>query len=251
MTALQNNIYLLQTREFVNSSIYKIGKITKPLLKRFNQYPNGSRLILQMECIDCDYCEKKLLEMFRTKYINKLEYGREYFEGDCISMTRDIFDFIMGEREIKDTKVNSTSVEKPVKVAKPKKIPVKDIKEVMHVLDKPEETSVDIKKENNGYCCERCLRVFKCKITLIKHLQNKTECICIESLRSRDDILNDLTIREGITCSGCNKKYSNSYTLNRHQKSKNCNRDTEISILNNKVEKMHKILINITKTNNV
>jgi hypothetical protein len=249
--ALQNSIYLLQTREFINTSIYKIGKTTKPLLKRFNQYPNGSRLILQMECLDCDNCEKKLLELFRSKYTNKLEYGREYFQGDSISMTRDIFDFIMDERELKATKVNVISIDKQVKVAKPKKIPVKPvkvIKEVKHVLDKAEETSVDIKKENNGYCCERCLRVFKCKITLIKHLQNKTECICIESLRPRDDILNDLTIREGITCSGCNKKYSNSYTLNRHQKSKNCNRDTEISILNNKVEQLHKILINITKT---
>lgn len=242
--ALQNSIYLLQTREFINSSIYKIGKTTKPLLKRFNQYPNGSRLILQMECLDCDNCEKKLLEIFMTKYTNKLEYGREYFQGHSISMTRDIFNFIIDERQLKDTKVNVTIVDKPVKVAKPKKVlkPFKDIKEVKHVLDKPEETSVDIKKENNGYCCERCLRVFKCKITLIKHLQNKTECICIESLRPRDDILNDLTIREGITCSGCNKKYSNSYTLNRHQKSKNCRNISELEYLKQEIKQIHKML---------
>ncbi len=90
--ALQNSIYLLQTREFVTSvkPIYKLGKTTKPLLTRFNQYSNGSRLILHMECIDCDNCEKKLLELFRTNYTNKLEYGREYFQGDSISMTRDI-----------------------------------------------------------------------------------------------------------------------------------------------------------------
>ena len=72
-----NSIYLLHTREFMSlkKPIYKLGKTTKPLLDRFNQYPKGSDLLLQIKCPDCDYCEKKLLEMFKIKYIIKSEYG--------------------------------------------------------------------------------------------------------------------------------------------------------------------------------
>ena len=237
MTALQNSIYLLQTREFVKSTIYKIGKTTKPLLKRFNQYPNGSRLILQMECIDCDYCEKKLLELFRTKYTNKPEYGREYFDGEFISMTRDIFDFIMNERKLKDTKVNSTLVEivtvdKPVKVVKPKKIV------------EPKKIAKPIKdmEENKEYSCERCLCIFKSKTTLIKHLKNKTGCICIESKRNRQTILDDLMYKEGIKCNGCNNVYSTIYTLKRHQDSQNCRNVSELEYLKEEIKQIHKML---------
>ena len=137
---------------------HKIGKTTKPLLKRFNQYPNGSRLILQMECLDCDYCEKKLLELFRSKYTNKLEYGREYFQGDSISMTRDIFEFIMSERQLNDTKVNVeiVKVDEPVKVAKPKKIPVKVIKDKPIEVPKHKNIIEIIKDKPINVCSQTC-----------------------------------------------------------------------------------------------
>jgi hypothetical protein len=43
-------VYLLQTREFINSnqSIYKVGRTKKEHLKRFEQYPKGSLLLLQI-----------------------------------------------------------------------------------------------------------------------------------------------------------------------------------------------------------
>jgi hypothetical protein len=287
-----NYIYLLQTREFVESGkpIYKLGKTTKPLLTRFNQYPKGSRLILQIECPDCDYCEKKLLELFRAKYVNKPDYGREYFEGNFINMLNDVTIFIINEYNLdaiklfepkKSTKpietvktigtgklIKLAEPVKPIEIAlvKPIKIietvelikPVKPKKVVKTVnIIKPDEPYImpvvnssipSGIKEFNKYCCERCLRAFKCKITLIKHLQNKTECICIESQKARDVILCELTNKESnILCTGCNKKFSNLYTLNRHQKHSNC-KQKNIDTLNDKVELMHKILININKT---
>ncbi len=49
-------IYLLHEREFLrlNEQVYKIGKTRKENLSRFNQYPNGSKLLFQYYCNDSD-----------------------------------------------------------------------------------------------------------------------------------------------------------------------------------------------------
>jgi hypothetical protein len=86
-----NYIYLLQVREFLGTNIYKLGKTKKENLIRFNQYPKGSRLISQFDCENCDVCERTLIHLFSTKYIQRREYGTEYFEGDVVSMKDDIY----------------------------------------------------------------------------------------------------------------------------------------------------------------
>jgi hypothetical protein len=230
--ALQNSIYLLQTREFLASSIYKIGKTTKPLLKRFNQYPNGSRLILQMECLDCDNCEKKLLELFRSKYTNKPEYGREYFQGDSISMTRDIFNFIMDEQQLKD-KVNVPLFDKPVKVAKPKKISVKAIEGDKLKPQKDNET------QNNNYDCKRCGLYFKEKKYLIQHLKKKIYCMAVNGNTIPDILLKEIQFikKGGIECYKCNKIF-NKYYLDKHK----CSNKKELEYLKEEIKQIHKIL---------
>jgi hypothetical protein len=100
MSTVSNSILLLQSREFISSHkpIYKLCKTKQPLLARFNQYPVGSRLLIQIKCVNCDYCKDGLLEIFKAKYINKLDYGNDYFEGDSIDMVSDIVTFIQNEK---------------------------------------------------------------------------------------------------------------------------------------------------------
>jgi len=45
-------VYLLQTREFINSNlpVYKIGKTKQTNNLRFNSYPKGSKLFVQLCC---------------------------------------------------------------------------------------------------------------------------------------------------------------------------------------------------------
>lgn len=87
----QESIYLIQLREFVrnNEPVYKIGKTTQNGLARV---PKGSVLLMQTICCDCTACKTKLIHLFKTKYIQRTEYGREYFEGNAASMKRDIFE---------------------------------------------------------------------------------------------------------------------------------------------------------------
>lgn len=99
--ATENYIYLLRTREFVtaNQNVYKIGRTNQTHTNRFKQYPKGSELILQYSCKDCIACEKGLLYIFRVNYIKRKDIGSEYFEGDVISMKRDIHNFIDNEQD--------------------------------------------------------------------------------------------------------------------------------------------------------
>jgi hypothetical protein len=63
-------IYLLQESELIrlNEPIYKIGKTKQENLKRIQNYPNGTRLLLQIICNDCDNSEKELIQLFKNKY---------------------------------------------------------------------------------------------------------------------------------------------------------------------------------------
>ena len=86
-------IYLLQECEFKNNKqeIYKIGKTKQYNFRRFNDYPKDSLLILHVLCNNCDTLEKKLIELFNTKYIKRNDIGNEYFEGNYKNMLTDIY----------------------------------------------------------------------------------------------------------------------------------------------------------------
>ena len=94
-TISDNYIYILQDRTSVqlNTNIYKIGKTKQSNLKRFSAYPKGYKIIMLMECFNCDIIENKLIKLFKSKYEQVLEYGNEYFKGDLIEMKKDIFLF--------------------------------------------------------------------------------------------------------------------------------------------------------------
>ena len=80
-------IYMIQLREFINQPVYKVGKTTQSHLAR---YPKGSELLLHVPSSDCDTDERTILQLFRSKYISKMDIGNEYFEGDRESMFDEI-----------------------------------------------------------------------------------------------------------------------------------------------------------------
>lgn len=89
-----NNCYIIQEREFLNlnQDIYKIGKTTQEGLKRTNQYPKGSKIILFMEVQNCHEFENKVKNLFDKKYIHRKDIGSEYYEGDKEQMIKDFID---------------------------------------------------------------------------------------------------------------------------------------------------------------
>jgi hypothetical protein len=77
-------IYLLQPVISItnNQKVFKIGKTRRKNFIRFNEYPNGSVLLFQSSCINCDIMERKLLKIFKDNFIFRRDYGIEYFEGN-------------------------------------------------------------------------------------------------------------------------------------------------------------------------
>jgi len=88
-------VYLLHTREFVNTKqpIFKLGR-SNQLDNRVKQYPNGSKIMLMLKCKNSKSCEINLLNLFKTKFIQKKYYGNEYFEGNYIDMIKEICDYV-------------------------------------------------------------------------------------------------------------------------------------------------------------
>ena len=106
-------IYLLREREFarLNETIYKIGRSIN-IKTRMNSYPKGSDIELMMGCNDSIKCEKQLLEIFRNTFIQRKEYGSEYFEGDKQEMIAIITNFLNKSKK-EDARIN---IEKKIKL---------------------------------------------------------------------------------------------------------------------------------------
>lgn len=85
-------IYLLQERTAVaiNKPIYKIGRTSQLNFERFKAYGKGYKILLHVVCDDCINLELRLINLFKSKYIQSTQYGNEYFEGDHKSMIKDI-----------------------------------------------------------------------------------------------------------------------------------------------------------------
>ena len=98
-------IYLLQEREFIKTkeNIYKLGKTKQENLKRIQNYPNGTKLNIQLECENCDINEKNLIIIFKQKFIQRIDIGTEYFEGDKYEMISIIYNVVMDYNKIVET----------------------------------------------------------------------------------------------------------------------------------------------------
>lgn len=84
-------IYLIQEREFVKTgeSVFKVGK-TQDYKRRFQSYPKFSVVIMFFCCVRISECENALLLAMKSRFRQRLDVGREYFEGDPLE-TKTLF----------------------------------------------------------------------------------------------------------------------------------------------------------------
>jgi len=104
-------------------NVFKIGKTKQQNLKRLHNYPRGTILVIQIECINCSIMERRLINLFKKKFIVRRDLGYEYFEGNRTLMQQCIYEEVMRERRIHD------------EVMKERRIHEEEIKEVDDILD--------------------------------------------------------------------------------------------------------------------
>lgn len=92
-------IYMIHEREFKtqDKNVYKIGKTKQVIENRLNSYPKGSEVILSTQCENCDEMERKIINVFKKQYIQKTEYGNEYFEGCKCKMINTINEILLNK----------------------------------------------------------------------------------------------------------------------------------------------------------
>lgn len=173
-------VYLLREREFIktNEDIYKIGKTKQENLKRLSNYPNGTQLIYQTSCYNCDIFEKIIIEKLKLYFQHMKEIGNEYFKGNFNEMIYVII-------------INQLNYDYKNKIDK--NIITNEIYNKDELIKN--ELIID-----NGFKCNKCSKFLSSKQNLNNHLK-----IC-------KGILNPLE------CHLCHKILSNSSSKSKHLK---------------------------------
>jgi hypothetical protein len=69
------------------TTIYKIGR-SDNLLKRIDNYPNGSSVELLIKCSNSKIYEDNLIELFEIVFKRESYFGTKYFSGDLETMKK-------------------------------------------------------------------------------------------------------------------------------------------------------------------
>lgn len=85
-------IYLVRLREHIalNENVFKAGR-TRDITRRIAEYPNGSALLFTIQVPDMCASETLVMACLRSRYIQRLDIGREYFQGNLPDIRSTIF----------------------------------------------------------------------------------------------------------------------------------------------------------------
>lgn len=87
--------YIVHEREdyIRKTNIYKIG-LSGNIFRRMPAYPKGSKLVFMSSSPHMKLVEDELIKIFSVMFIQRLDRGREYFQGDLETMKRIMMDTI-------------------------------------------------------------------------------------------------------------------------------------------------------------
>lgn len=242
------HVYLLQEREFIktNESVYKIGKTKQDLHKRFGGYPKGSNIIMTYNVSDSDQTEREIIKVFDTKFKNRSDVGREYYEGNIEIMKDEFYETIkkmvnniMPENNIKcqycqrrfvnDSNLNHHT--KYICKLNPNRITRTELScSKCRKCFTSQYNNMIIMTESNNIC-PHCSSHFSTTANLNRHI--KYYCTCNSNRIIRDEFM----------CDKCNKIFSNRYNLERHvqracKKIENVAPNDEISCLRKEITEL-------------
>ena len=223
---LFEGIYLLKTREFVNSNqeIYKIGR-SNNLSQRILNYPNKSVLHLMIECYDSILHEKNLIKLFTSKYKQEREYGKEYFSGVLNEMKDDIINYlnpIMNNKQYK--MIKDTIIIDRQTFIDDKTLFRHQMDLAQCIVHNPAGTIDEIKIEKLTECVCVCGKNFTNLYNLERHLKGKTNKCKFQSQHKTIETYN---------CKYCNKLFSRKYSKERHEKIYCSKKDNNTKITSN------------------
>jgi hypothetical protein len=216
-----HTIYLLQTREFIGTNVFKIGR-TYNIINRFSNYPKNSVLLYFSSCTNSVVIEYKIKVLFINKYKQRKDIGSEYFEGDYNNMLSDIKTIILHDipLPISDTK----SIQDDLWLEKYK---IKNSKRDQVQQDQVQRNQVQDQVQRNQVQRNQVQdqvqqdQVQQDQVQQDQVQQDQVQQDQVQQDQVQQDQVNNKTPE--IKCEYCDKLFSNVYTLNTHkQTSKSC-----------------------------
>ena len=217
-------VYLIQTEKFVKSGepVYKIGKTKQLNYTRFKQYDAGSIQLYQSVCKNCDDMEKKIIELFNSKY--ERHSGKEYFKGNYDHMLQDISELVETERLISGlvSDIVGDIIENIVDIVVEEVVDEEVVDEGNEIITNAVEcleTRNNIILSGNGikgkFSCSICDYNGKRQAHLMKHLSSDKHKLNCQPVDPDDKTFS-------FHCNNCNKKYKGQSGLWHHTNSKVC-----------------------------
>jgi hypothetical protein len=216
-------VYLMHTRECVNAKllIYKIGR-SHNLGSRIKQYPNGSNIICSLPCNQSIIGEQLLLDIFKKTFIHKPTYGKEYFEGDYVSMVQTMIDTLFTNKTTILENYNKLKEEKKLKTLAKKNEREKE-KENQKITQKKKEITVKTETEKINLCCPKCNLSFMYPSKLKIHLEKSYHCkINSEEIKDFFLVIKNMKTNKEHKCTVCYKCFSRKDSYARHKKLNKC-----------------------------
>ena len=255
MDESNEGIYVIHTREFctLKTNIYKLGRSFK-LDTRIKQYPKNSKAMFVINCQNSVLCEKNLINLFKTKFKQCLEYGHEYFQGDINDMIKEIFNYIYNDNEfgkICDKSAKSINVNK-VETKKEREKREKEERKVRHEKElkerKEKKEKKERKKEENkkrkemekekidnntkdnksksNIICPKCKDNFNYPSVLKRHLKTSVRCTSTDEYITNlfTKTINIIENNNMFMCNDCNKTFIYKTSLYKHKRISKCSK---------------------------
>jgi hypothetical protein len=213
-----NYVYLLIEREFIKSgeNVYKIGLTKQKELMRFSQYPKGSDLLLHSMCNNCRVTEKEIMKQFKQHFIQRNDYGTEYFEGNYKHMVYLIHTIIANEYKNDFINISKENNINP-----------------NYVVDN-NDNDIKHNKLVKQFYCEKCEYKTERKNNFVKHLNSNIHKKYFHSIND-NKILN-------YKCLSCEYIFSRKSNYNRHIKKCNTKECNTFDSTNNRIASSTKII---------
>ena len=226
---ITNYIYLLHEREHIRLSenVYKVGMTRQPNLERFHNYPKGSILLFQMECMDCKLIESIVLQVFKERFDKCGFYGNEYFCGNKKTMMDIIYIIIVNEDKIRECTTDRIKYIETIlkqhnildKVTTNEHIETTN--EHIETINENSDTTIENKDNKpKQYHCDKCDYYTSRSFNYVKHIMTdkhklrseNTTKVCISSPPESSNG------SSGYRCPNCDRKYMAKRSLWRHSK---------------------------------
>ena len=215
-------VYIIHVREFINSKqdIYKIGRTSQAHTKRANSYPKGSCLEFQIRVEDSRDVEKQIIRCFKESFVQRLDIGMEYFEGNYIKMRQAMIkivetyegvyvesdDAVMGT-VINDLRDEVLKMDIQIKILKSKLNVQDEIKEA-NDDDIQETDCTNAEKNISNRFCSTCQKTFNNKTNFTYHMNRLNPCVSPE-FKKTPPIKNH-------QCSRCQATFQTKQNLSTH-----------------------------------